>query len=160
MRNKLGMPEEQMEVLEKKLVQQKLETLDERFTFNCERLDFEYLKKLHEFLFCEFYYENDLGTRVMDETEEKTINKYLDEVVNICLIDFKDIDSILEIILEIWNLQPFIVGNTRTLLAYLKVLNCCFLLDLNIDIDMNIESNPNVFNKEIFVNQERLTKIK
>ena len=96
----------------------------------------------------------------MDETEEKTINKYLDEVVNICLIDFKDIDSILEIILEIWNLQPFIVGNTRTLLAYLKVLNCCFLLDLNIDIDMNIESNPNVFNKEIFVNQERLTKIK
>lgn len=160
MRNKLGISDFQTQNIEKKIIQKKLEVLDEWFTFDCKKLDFEYLKKLHEFLFCEFYYEEDLGTRVMEENEGNIIDNYLNELINSCITDSKDNDHIFNIISEIWNLQPFIVGNTRTLIAYLKVINCCFLLGLDIDANMNIESSPKIFQKENFVNQGRLTKIK
>ena len=160
MKNKLGISNFQMDTIEKEIVQKKLEVLDEWFTFNSSKLDFDYLKKLHEFLFGDFYYEEDLDTRPMDEQEEQFVNNYLDKIVNICIKTPDDIDSILKIITEIWSFQPFVVGNTRTMLAYLKVINCCFLLGLNINTNINIESNPRIFRKENFVNQERLTKAK
>ena len=62
----------------------------------------------------------------MDEYEEKIIDNYLDKLVNICLTNSEDLESIFKIISEIWNLEPFVVGNTRTLIAYLKVINCFF----------------------------------
>lgn len=61
---------------------------------------------------------------------------------------------------EIWQLQPFIVGNTRTLIAFLKVIDMCFSLGLDIDFNINIESNPNIFKISCKVNQKRLTKQK
>ena len=147
-----------MDTIEKKIVQTKIEVLDEWFTFNCEKLDFKYLKKLHEFLFSEFYYTEDLGTRNLNCNEEKQIDEYLNKIIKICIFNPSDVDLILKLLYSIWNLQPFIVGNTRTVIAYLKVINACFLLNLDIDANMNIENNPRIFKKENFVNQKRLTK--
>ena len=69
----------------------------------------------------------------MDEYEEKIIDNYLDKLVNICLTNSEDLESIFKIISEIWNLEPFVVGNTRTLIAYLKVINCFFFFFLDIE---------------------------
>lgn len=160
MNNKLGMNDFQMMVIEKKLVQMKLNLLNEYFSFNNEKLDLKFLNSLHEFLFCEFYYKEELGTRTLSSDEVQLINKYLEEIINTCIKDPKNIDKILELICLIWNLQPYIVGNTRTLIAYLKIINTCFLLNINVDVNKEIKSGSDMFKKENFVNQKQLTKTK
>jgi len=160
MNNKLGINEERMNKIEKELVKMKLNFLDEYFTFNNQELNFNFLKCLHDFLFCDFYYKKDLNVRKMSFQEEKLINIYLRKIINICITKPQDIDNILQIVCSIWEMQPFIIGNTRTLIAYLKIINSGYLLGLDIDINKNIESNPSMFKKENFVNQKQLTKVK
>lgn len=159
MKNKLGLNEYKLLDIERKIVNTKLNLLDEYFTFNELKFDFEYIKQLHNFLFCEFYYEEDLGTRIIDEEEIKLINNYLNEINYIC-INKSNSDEVLNIIKKVWYLQPFIVGNTRTLIAYLKILDSAFLLNLNINVNIEIENNPTIFNTWKTVNQKRLTKVK
>ena len=72
--------------------------------------------------------------------------------------DKENITSVLDIIKDIWLLQPFVDGNTRTLIAYLIILNKAFDLGLNIDLNKEIESGINTFQLNNFVNQKRLTK--
>ena len=159
MKNKLGLNEYKLLDIERKIVNTKLNLLDEYFTFNELKFDFEYIKQLHNFLFCEFYYEEDLGTRIIAEEEIKLINNYLNEINYIC-INKGNSDEVLNIIKKVWYLQPFIVGNTRTLIAYLKILDSAFLLNLNINVNIEIENNPTIFNTWKTVNQKRLTKVK
>ena len=153
MENKLGLGSYKINDVEKKIVNLKLNLIDEYFTFNETDLEFDYLEKINKFLFNDFYkYEE------VDYAVKKIINKYLIILNDICINESENIETILEIINSIWIQQPFKDGNTRTLLAYLSVLNKAYNLGLNIDLNKEIESGTNTFKLENFVNQKRLTK--
>ena len=153
MENKLGLGSYKINDVEKKIVNLKLNLIDEYFTFNETDLEFDYLEKINKFLFNDFYkYEE------VDYAVKKIINKYLIILNDICINESENIETILEIINSIWIQQPFKDGNTRTLLAYLIVLNKAYNLGLNIDLNKEIESGTNTFKIENFVNQKRLTK--
>lgn len=153
MENKLGLGSYKINDVEKKIVNLKLNLIDEYFTFNETDLEFDYLEKINKFLFNDFYkYEE------VDYTVKKIINKYLIILNDICINESENIETIIEIINSIWIQQPFKDGNTRTLLAYLSVLNKAYNLGLNVDLNKEIESGVNTFKLENFVNQKRLTK--
>ena len=153
MENKLGLGSYKINDVEKKIVNLKLNLIDEYFTFNETDLEFDYLEKINKFLFNDFYkYEE------VDYAVKKIINKYLIILNDICINESENIETILEIINSIWIQQPFKDGNTRTLLAYSSVLNKAYTLGLNIDLNKEIESGTNTFKLENFVNQKRLTK--
>jgi len=156
MQNKIGLCEDSFEKIERQIINLKLNLLNEYFTFNKDKIDFEYLVKLHEFLFSDLYEK--IGLRNLELSETDYIKYMLYSLINYCYL--KDIDSVLNTLKEIWNLQPFINGNTRTFLALLKILNTAYNLNLNIDFNKEIESKPSTFNINNFVNQKRLTKIK
>ena len=158
MKNKLGVNESLFEDMEKKLVNIKLNLLDERFTFNSKELDFEYMNKLNIFLFSDIYDLEELGLK--EETKElKTlINYYLSEILYLCTYYKEEVNQILKILQTVWEIQPFNVGNTRTLLGYLKVLNIGFELGLDINVNKPISSGLQLFELDNPVNQKRLTK--
>ena len=156
--NKLGISEYKLRDVEKQIINLKLNILDYYFTFNNEKFDFKFLKKLHEFLFSDFYYSNESGTRNLSNKEEQIIESYLFSINNLCINDSDNIKDILYYVEEIWNLQPFIVGNTRTLIAFIKLINEAFTLNLHVDVNKEILSNPVIFRLDNFVNQKRLTK--
>lgn len=160
MENKLGLCEGKLIDIERKIVNLKMNLLDEYITFNKDIFDFEYIIELHKFLFSDFYYDYQLETRKLTEIETQYINYLLNTIENICINEPENLEKLLSCIHNIWDLQPFFNGNTRTLLSYLNVLNQAFMLDLNIDLNSNIISKPSTFNKENFVNQKRLTKLK
>lgn len=158
MANKLGVNEYKLLDIEKRIINLKLNLLDVTYTFNKSVFDLEYLIRLNEFLFSDFYYESDFGPRVLSKEEIETIDGYLRNITHICIGNPNDIKSILNYVEEIWDLQPFIVGNTRTMIAYLIMISKCFLLDISVDVNMEIESKPTMFNDICKVNQKRLTK--
>ena len=159
MDNKLGVSALKLNNIERKIVNIKLNLIDEYINFGRNKFDFEYLKQLNNFLFSDFYFEQELGTRYMSLKEKILVEELLIKIIENCLSN-KDIEEILEIIEHLWHLQLFTVGNTRTLYAYLKVINSAFLLGLNIDCNKEIKSSPKIFELKNFVNQKRLTKIK
>ena len=157
MRNKLGVSMSKLSYIEREIVNKKLNIIDEYVMFECKKFDFQYLKSLNDFLFSDFYFSEDLGTRRIEEKEKAVIDKCLSIIEEECLSN-KDVKKILKLIQYLWHLQPFAVGNTRTFYAYLKVLNSAFLLDLDIDVNKEIISDSAIFEYENFVNQNRLTK--
>lgn len=158
MENKLGVSEFALIDIEKKIINLKLNLLDYTYTFNKSTYDLEYLIRLHEYLFSEFYEKEDLGTRDLDDFEIQTINFKLNNITSLCIEnDCNNIDKITSLIEEIWHLQPFIVGNTRTMIAYLKILNDSFLLGHDIDVNIEIKNTPSIFKEICNVNQKRLT---
>ena len=160
MHNKIGINEYKLRSVEKNLVNLKLNILDETFTFNQNEFDFDYLVKLNKFLFNDFYFECEVGPRDLNKTEKVTIEHYLKLITSYCISDKDNIEKVLYLVEKIWNLQPFIVGNTRTMIALLKVLNEAFLLDLDVDVNKDISNNPSMFKMGNVVNQKRLTKNK
>lgn len=160
MKNKLGIDAYKLLDIEKEIVSIKLNLLDDRFTFNKDNLDLDYLIELHKFLFGEFYYEEDLGLRLLTEKELKIIKCKLNKILEICINNPNDIESIILLIEEIWHLQPFILGNTRTMIAYLKIIDKCFLLNQNVNVNVDITSKFSIFKEVCNVNQKRLTKVK
>lgn len=157
MSNKIGVNEYRLREIEREIVNVKLNLLNETFTFNEGEFNLDYLKKLNDFLFQDFYNSDELGLRNLSELEVMTIEFHLKSITSICKNDFNNIKDILSIIGEIGNLQPFLVGNTRTLIAFIKVLNGAFLLGLDVDVNKEITNNPNNFRLNNFVNQKRLT---
>lgn len=153
MDNKLGLTEFKIIDIEKKLVNFKLNIIDEYFTFNESELNFIYLEKLNKFLFSDIYESKEINNDV-----KNIINKYLGIITDMLMEDKENIESVLDIIKDIWFLQPFVDGNTRTLIAYLIILNKAFDLGLYIDLNKEIESGINTFDSNNFVNQKRLTK--
>lgn len=158
--NKLTTNEYKLLDIQKKIINLKLNLLDETFTFNKNVFDLEYLVRLNEFLFSDFYYESDFGLRVLSNDEISTIEWYLEKITSNCINNPSDTDSILNYIEKIWYLQPFVVGNTRTMIGYLKMIDICFLLGLDIDVNVELESKPSIFKSNYKVNQKRLTKSK
>ena len=155
MNNKLGLSDFKIIDVEKKIVNLKLNLIDEYFTFNESELNFIYLEKLNKFLFSDIYESKEINNDV-----KNIINKYLGIITDMLMEDKENITSVLDIIKNIWFLQPFVGGNTRTLIAYLIILNKAFDLGLYIDLNKEIESGVNTFDLNNFVNQKRLTKQK
>lgn len=156
--NKLGIEKNKLDKIEKQIINLKLNMLDETFTFNSTDFDLRYLVKLHSYLFDEFYFNCDRGLRRLSNIEKKLINELLKEISYVCINNPCDINLIINNIVEIWALQPFVNGNTRTLVAFLKVITECFDLNLDMDVNRNIVSNPKTFEKYMLVNQKRLTR--
>ena len=161
MKNKLGVSYTKLIQIETEIVNLKLNLLDEYFTFNENIFSLKYLRKLHKFLFSDLYENIDVETRELNDIEKDYIRDILISLENICIKEPIEIDKILQIILKLWNFQIFKDGNTRTMLAYLKVINRAFLLNLDIDLNSVISNQDrDNFKKEKYVNQKRLTKSK
>ena len=158
--NKICRSETQLKNIERKIVNLKLKLLNSNFMFNKTNFDLDYLNLLNEYLFNDFYYDDELGLRKIDDIEKKFLNNYLNKIVYLCVNDPDNILEILKIIEEIWHYQPFIVGNTRTLLGFLSILNDSFNLNLYIDFDREIRRGEESFELGYIVNQNRLTKHK
>ena len=155
--NKLGINEYKLRDIERKIVNLKLNLLDYYFTFNLEKYDLNYLFRLHLFLFGDIYYEEDLSLRKLEQVEIDLINDYMSKI-QVLSNDPYNINIIIDLISEIYTLHPFKNGNTRTLYAFLKIINEEYLLGLDIDVNKDIKSGLTTFNINQFVNQKRLTK--
>ena len=161
MKNKLGVSYTKLIQIETEIVNLKLNLLDEYFTFNENIFSLKYLRKLHKFLFSDLYENIDVETRELNDIEKDYIRDILISLENICIKEPIEIDKILQMILKLWDFQIFKDGNTRTMLAYLKVINRAFLLNLDIDLNSVISNQDrDNFKKEKYVNQKRLTKSK
>lgn len=161
MKNKLGVSYTKLIQIETEIVNLKLNLLDEYFTFNENIFSLKYLRKLHKFLFSDLYENIDVETRELNDIEKDYIRDILISLENICIKEPIEIDKILQMILKLWDFQIFKDGNTRTMLAYLKVINMAFILDLDIDLNSVISNqDSDNFKKEKYVNQKRLTKSK
>ena len=161
MKNKLGVSYTKLIQIETEIVNLKLNLLDEYFTFNENIFSLKYLRKLHKFLFSDLYENIDVETRELNDIEKDYIRDILISLENICIKEPIEIDKVLQMILKLWDFQIFKDGNTRTMLAYLKVINRAFLLNLDIDLNSVISNQDrDNFKKEKYVNQKRLTKSK
>ena len=126
MTNKIGMDDYNFQEVEYKLVNAKLNLINELFTFNEKDIGIEYLKKINCFLFSDIYLDNDIGFRELSVSEMETINDCLKNIVETCILNQNNIEKILRYFEKIWKYQPFITGNTRTLIAFLKILKNAF----------------------------------
>lgn len=160
MRNKLGLSNEKLLLVEKRIVNTKLNLLDEEFLFSENIFSLEYIKQIHNFLFSDLYYEEELSLRILSNEETKYIEVLFNSIKEICINNYKCIEILMETLVKLWELQVFKDGNTRTLLGYLSVLNKAFILNLNIDLNKEIKSRPSELCNNNFVNQKQLTKVK
>lgn len=160
MENKLGVSDAKLFDIERKLVNFKFNLLDEYITFNKNIFDFEYLIELHKFLFSNLYFDKNIEIRNFDKIEINTIETILVFIEDICLNNRDRINELLSLIYKLWEMQPFQNGNTRTLIAYLYILNKAFLLNMNIDLNNEISNKTTFINLNELVNQNRLTKTK
>ena len=160
MRNKLGLSNEKLLLVEKRIVNTKLNLLDEEFLFSENIFSLEYIKQIHNFLFSDLYYEEELSLRILSNEETKYIEVLFNSIKEICINNYKCIEILMETLVKLWELQVFKDGNTRTLLGYLSVLNKAFILNLNIDLNKEIKSRPSELSNNSFVNQKQLTKVK
>lgn len=136
--NKLGISDEKLEVVQRKLINCKLNLIDEEFTFNKEKMDAEYLLRLNEFLFGDFY--DDIGYRGPEY--RSMADSYLYAINEFCAD--KDIENMKERLYGLWSYQPLKDGNTRTFIALLKILNEGY--NLGLDVDVNEEISTDLFN--------------
>lgn len=160
MQNKYGLDYEKLLFVERKIVNTKLNLLDEQFIFGEDVFGLEYIKQIHNFLFSDLYHEEQLNLRKLSQEEYKYIKFLLNSIKEICINQDNCIDMLIENLIKIWKLQIFKDGNTRTLVGYLSILNNAFLLNLDIDLNKEIKSRPNTLCKTVFVNQKQLTKTK
>ena len=160
MENKLGVSNSKLFDIERKIVNFKLNLLDEYITFNKNIFEFQYLIELHKFLFSDLYFDKNLEIRNFDEVEINNIETILVFIENACINNRERIDELLSLIYKLWEIQPFQNGNTRTLIAYLYILNKAFLLNMNIELNSEISNKTTFFELSESVNQNRLTKIK
>ena len=160
MRNKLGLTNQKLFLVEKVIVNTKLNLLDEEFVFNNDIFSLEYLRQLHLFLFSDLYYEEDLTFRGLTEQDLDYIKVLFNSIEETCINENNSVEKLMEALAQFWELQIFQDGNTRTLLGYLSILNKAFILNLDIDLNKEINSSPSELNSQIFVNQKQLTKAK
>ncbi len=142
MENKLGLDEEQIILVEHNIIKIKLEILDEYFTFNSFDI-FDYLKKLNLFLFEDLYHFHNSNTRDLNEIEIKKINYLLSQIK--IKASNKDYKSLEDLFLDLYRLQVFKIGNRRTLIGFLKVINNSYDLGLKIDLSQDFSDNYNFF---------------
>lgn len=142
MKNKLGLCDYKFKNAENKIVNYKLNILDETYTFNCDLFSIEYLIQLNKFLFEDIYYDS--IKYIFKSDMEIDYLKYLLGILKKSA-QLGDQKEVLNIVEEIWHRQPFTDGNTRTMIAYLKVIKLSFLLDIPLNVNTKIESSPKMF---------------
>lgn len=140
MENIIGVGQEKLEDLEQKLVNEKIKFLDEYCTFGCDKYDSEYLLKLNNFLFGDLY--GPLCYRL--SAYNGIIDSYL-HTINEEGTGNKNIEVIFQRLQALWELQPFLVGNTRTFAAFIKIINEAYNLKLEIDPNTELYSGMNLF---------------
>jgi len=149
MLNKLGIEEKNLKEVEYKIINFKIGLLDQYFTFGEETIfSLNYLEKLHSFLFQDFHEEEYLSIRKdLTYIDYQNIDRILNLFKEIALKRPKNYRGKIAVLTEIlWNYQIFYDGNTRTILAFLKVYSIIFDLDLNYDFKMEIK-------EDYFINQ-------
>ena len=139
MENIIGVSQDKLESLEQKLVNEKLKFLDEYCTFGCDKYDADYLLRLNNFLFGYLY--GPLCYRL--SAYNGIINSYM-YTINEEGVGDKNLDVIFDRLQALWDLQPFLVGNTRTFAAFIKIINEAYNLKLNIDPDCELYSGMNL----------------
>ncbi len=132
MKNKLGIDDKFiLEKIELEIVKTKIQLLDYNFTFNKNGFGFDYLIELHKYLFNDIYYfDNSDIRKSIDDKIKQHINNLMKQLLVLTPNEEEKINCILD---ELWQIQIFNNGNTRTLLAFYKV----FISILNIDLDIN-----------------------
>lgn len=135
MENKLGLDEWKLEEVERKIVSLKLNLLDDLYTFNEDAFNPSYLLKLNEFLFGDVH--DDIGYRTKEHSG--IISSYLGRIIDICIE--KNKQELLKALEEMWSIQPFKYGNTRTLIAFVKILDKAYDLGINVDVNSDFEVN-------------------
>ena len=150
-KNKLGILNiNQLKEVEKEIIAIKIKLLDERITFNMSDLNLDFLIKIHQFLFCDIYYDDDIQTRYLDKEDLIKIEKIFKLLVDIGVSSLwdngsLDLDMIQDLFIELWEMQIFCDGNTRTLLAFLKIYIGYYCLPIKINDMEQISSCSKMF---------------
>lgn len=134
MQNKLGILDDRtLEQIEELLIKNKIMMLNYEFTFNESEYNFNFLVKIHEYLFASIYdFDNHHLNSYVDDNIINEVNKLLRMLSLKGIIGEFDHES-LEILYLLWQMQIFINGNTRTLIAFLKIYISAFRLESFID---------------------------
>lgn len=160
MANFLGADEITFRSVELALLNYKMSLIDERFTFNRDCFDLEYLRRLNYFLFGDLNLDHDLGFRVLLPEEKSYLSSLLETIVDLLSRGDSSINEVLEHLESFWELQPFYIGNTRTMVAFLKVLCSAYNLPYGVNIYENIYSSLGILKKLLYEkkSQDNLTK--
>lgn len=145
--NKLGVRSyEQLAQIEKEIISVKVKLLDDKITFNMDDLNLEFLVRVHKFLFSDIYEDKYLKIRKMSEEEYKEIDLIFKQLIRLGVygaeINLKLLESLF---IKLWKYQLFYDGNTRTILAFLKLYIEYYRLPIEYNYDLKIESGPKVF---------------
>ena len=157
MENKLGIYNSNtLHEAQRKIIKTKLSVLDETFTFNLREFDFEYLVRMHKYLFCDFYsfkFDSalDFPKDIYEDMEE-----IMKSIRLLCIYSPEDKNTLIELLYQLWEMQAFTDGNTRTILGFFKVLNHAFNLGFNIDVTREMPLNFMDFeNRMCIVNETK-----
>ena len=128
--NKLGVSQDEIELIENSLYEYKKNLLSEKITFNETEFNLEYLIKLHKFLFDDLYYNVNISSRFNAE-DINYINNKIKELV--FLIRYEIDKELLENYIEdIKNIQIFDNGNKRTIDLFIEHICKQFNYDLKL----------------------------
>lgn len=122
-RNKLGITDfAKLEKIEKSLVKYKLDILDSDFTFEQDNYGVDYLQQLHNFLFGDLYYEEDLSFRSNYTSEQlEQVDTVLKQLGIRSMNQEIGCEELSIFFQDLWEAQLFHDGNARTLWAFLAM---------------------------------------
>lgn len=136
--NKLGiLNKETLLIVEKSLVETKISLLDYEFTFGECEFNIQFLINLHEYLFGDIYVlqNNDLrGGVSLSKEDQDQVNTLLYRLNIKGVYGVFDEES-LDIFHRLWDMQIFSDGNTRTLIAFLKIYASAFQFEKYINFN-------------------------
>lgn len=123
MKSKLGIIDRQtLDTIEQKIISTKIELLDYQYTFDETEYNFDFLVKLHKYLFEDLYYlKNDNLRSNIDEFTKQKVNQYMKILTVIGSVNQEELNLIPTIFDKLWLMQLFTDGNSRTLVAFLKI---------------------------------------
>lgn len=85
-------------------------------------------------MFGDIYFQEYLSVKGEITKEElNNTNLMLEQLISLTTLENTDLETLFAIFRGMWNLQLFLDGNIRTLLAYLKLYIECFNLLINFD---------------------------
>lgn len=132
--NKLGiLSKGRFEQIENTLIETKISLLDYEFTLGESEYNFDFLIKLHDYLFGDIYILQNHGLRnFIDDEVKNRINALLNRLTIKGVYGVFDEES-LDIFYKLWQIQIFTDGNARTLIGFLKIYASAFQLEKYID---------------------------
>lgn len=119
--NKLGLSEDRLLFIEEEIFKLKSNLIDEQITFNTDEYDIEYLKRLHEFLFGDLYFDAGNISKRLKDTDIIEIQNKLSNLRYMIDMDAGD-EYIKQAVNELIDIQIFNDGNKRTIGVFLDIL--------------------------------------